>query len=181
MKEAEDLTPKETNPGTVFHTGDRIQIKIKPNQEGYLYIIQSTEGEDGQIIFPDSRIDDGRNLVAKNKEHTIPSICQTRYLDKLGNCWLEMQPPTGREIFTVIFSRDLITELDEVAGSGGVVSRSVIDNMLRGSKQMIRRTSKPQGIGAGRFVVWVSNTNRRDNEELITEIVLLHKEREGSN
>ncbi|HLG17562.1 MAG TPA: DUF4384 domain-containing protein [Blastocatellia bacterium] len=186
MKQAEDLTPQETNPGTVFHTGDRLQVRIKPNQNGYLYIIQSTEGEDGQIIFPDSRINNGRNLVPKNEEHIIPSHCESRYVDRMGNCWFWMEPPSGREIFTVIFSRDLITELDEVAGSGGTVSHQVINRMRVESRQIIKRTSRPnltpeQGGGAGRYLVWVTNTNKRDNEELITDVVLLHKEREGSS
>jgi len=44
-----------------------MQVRIRPNQNGYLYTIQSTDGRDGQIIFPDSRINDGRNLVAKNE------------------------------------------------------------------------------------------------------------------
>jgi len=186
MKQAEDFTPQETNPQTVFHTGDRLQVRIRPNQNGYLYIIQNTDGRDGQIIFPDSRINDGRNLVAKNEEHIVPSRCASKYVDRLGNCWFWMEPPSGREVFTVIFSRDLITDLDEVAGAGGVVDRRLIGKLLADSKQTIKRTSRPnlspdQGGGAGRYLVWVTNTNTRDNEELITEIGLLHKEREGSS
>jgi hypothetical protein len=97
-----------------------------------------------------------------------------------------MEPPSGREVFTVIFSRDLITDLDEVAGAGGIVDRRLIGKLLADSKQTIKRTSRPnlspdQGGGAGRYVVWVTNTNTRDNEELITDIGLLHKEREGSS
>lgn len=186
MKQAEDSTPQETNPHTVFHTGDRLQVRIKPNQNGYLYIIQSTDGGDGQIIFPDSRINDGRNLIMKNEEHIVPSRCESRYVDRPGNCWFWMEPPSGREVFTVIFSRDLITDLDEVAGAGGVVARRLISTLLADSKQTIKRTSRPnqstdKGGGAGRYLVWVTNTNTRDNEELITDIVLLHKEREGSS
>jgi hypothetical protein len=186
MKQREDLTPEETNPQAVFYSGDRLQIRIKPNQDGYLYIIQSTDGGDGQIIFPDSRINNGRNLVKKNDEHTIPSLCDSRYRDNLGNCWFWMQPPAGREIFTVIFTRDAATDLDEVAGAGGVVKRQVIDRLLKASAQKINRSSRPglsvaEGGGAGRYIFWVQNSNIRDNEELITEIVLLHQEHAGSD
>ncbi len=187
MKQAEDLTPRETNPDlTVFHTGDRLQIRLKTNQDGYLYIIQNTEGEDGQIIFPDSRINDGRNLVRKNEELVIPSHCESRYLDELGNCWFRMEPPAGREVFTVIFSRDIITDISDLVGEGGAVKRHVIEEILKNSNQAVKRTSRPDlspahGGGAGRFALWVTNINRNDNEELITDIVLLHKEREGSD
>jgi hypothetical protein len=185
LKQAENLSPQETNPQAVFYTGDRLQLRVRVNQDGYLYIIQSANDGDGQIIFPDSRINYGRNLIRKNEEHVMPSLCESRYVDEKGNCWFWMEPPAGREVFTVIFTRDLITQLDEVAGAGGVVRRQIIDELLKDSRQTIKRTSRPglspeHGGGAGRFIVWVTNTNSRDNEELITDIVLLHKEREGS-
>jgi hypothetical protein len=185
MKQTESLLAQETNPGAVFYTGDRLQLRLRVNQDGYLYIIQNTEGQDGQIIFPDSQINNGRNLLRKDQEHLLPSLCDSRYLDKQGNCWFWMEPPAGREVFTVIFSRDLITQLDEIAGAGGVVRRELIDELLTNSRQTIKRTSRPglspeRGGGAGRYTVWVTNTNRADNEELITDIVLNHKERERS-
>jgi Domain of unknown function (DUF4384) len=181
MKQDEEMTPRETNPQSVFYTGDRLQIRIKANQSGYLYIIQNTEQGDGQIIFPDSRIDGGRNLVKKNEEHVIPARCEKQYIDDRGNCWFWMEPPAGSEVFTVIFSRDLITDLsDKLIDPGGKVRRKVIDELLADSAQTIKRTSKPKGEGAGQFAIWVTNTNSKDNEELITDIILLHKEREGS-
>ncbi len=185
MKQAENLSPQETNPQAVFYTGDRLQVGVRVNQDGYLYIIQHSNNEDGQIIFPDSRINYGRNLLRKNQEHLMPSQCESKYMDESGNCWFWMEPPAGREVFTVIFSRDLITQLDEVAGAGGMVRRQIIEELLKNSHQTIKRTSRPglspeHGGGAGRYIVWVTNTNIRDNEELITDIVLLHKEREGS-
>lgn len=186
MKQAEDLSPRETNPQTVFHTGDRLQLRIKTNQNGYLYIIQNTETGDGQIIFPDSRIDEGRNLVRKNEEHAIPARCEKQYIDEQGNCWFWMEPPAGREVFTVIFSRDIISDLsDKLVDAGGKVRREVIKNLMTSSAQTLKRTSRPnlstdQGGGAGRYVIWVTNTNSKNNEELITDIILLHKEREGS-
>ncbi|HYP28211.1 MAG TPA: DUF4384 domain-containing protein [Blastocatellia bacterium] len=186
MKQDEELVPREANPQSVFYTGDRLQIRIKANQDGYLYIIQNTEKGDGQIIFPDSRIDGGRNLVKKNEEHVIPARCEKQYIDERGNCWFWMEPPAGSEVFTVIFSRDLITDLsDKLIDPGGKVKRKVIDELLADSAQTLKRTSRPnqsaaKGGGAGQFIIWVTNTNRKDNEELITDITLLHKEREGS-
>src|SRR5262245_17210170 len=39
-----------------LYTGDRIRLKVKANSPGYLYIVQDTEGEEGEAIFPDKRI-----------------------------------------------------------------------------------------------------------------------------
>src|SRR5262245_7432666 len=45
----------ETNPKTIFHTGDQVRVAMKTNQDGYLYVIRHNEGQDGEILFPDSR------------------------------------------------------------------------------------------------------------------------------
>src|SRR6185295_10515584 len=55
----EDGAGQEANPAATFKTGDKLQIGVKTNQSGYLYIIHHTEGENGQLVFPDSRISNG--------------------------------------------------------------------------------------------------------------------------
>jgi hypothetical protein len=181
LKRLEDGSQVEANPYAPFHTGDRVRMAFKTNQDGYLYIIHHSEGEDGTIIFPDSRINHGQNFVRKNEEFIVPAYCPTREFDDPRDCWWRMTPPAGREIFTVIFSRDLITSLpNKVTEAGGRVSLKVIEELKATSDQMsIKRTSRPnlnpqQGGGAGGYAIWITNTNPKDNEELIDTIVLTH-------
>src|SRR5262245_38050086 len=46
LKRGEDGKAQEVNPYSTFYTGDLIQIKVKPNQDGYLYILNNNEGQD---------------------------------------------------------------------------------------------------------------------------------------
>lgn len=178
LKRGEGGTAIETNPTTTFHTGDQLRLAIKANQDGYLYIIHHSEGQEGTLIFPDSRINEGQNIVKKDQEYVVPAFCP-KYKDP-RDCWWEMTPPGGREVFTVIFSRDMIADLpNKVAESGQAVKEQTVKELQASSGQVLKRTSRPnltpqQGGGAGRYVTWVTNSNLKDNEELIETIVLTH-------
>jgi len=76
LKVADDGSDEETSPLAMFHTGDRLRLAVKTNQDGYLYIIhQASPTSPGQIIFPDSRLNGGRNDVGKYQELILPSNC----------------------------------------------------------------------------------------------------------
>jgi hypothetical protein len=164
----------DTSPSTVFFTGDQVKIAITPNQDGYLYIINNTQGRDGQLVFPDSRINNGTNFVSKNTEYIVPGTCP-RFANA-KDCWYEMDDVAGREEFTLIFSRDAISSLpNEAIGNGGLIKQVVIQEIRNQSSQVIEETSLSKGIGAGNYVIWVKNKNRKDNEELIYTIGLSHR------
>ncbi|HKA17940.1 MAG TPA: DUF4384 domain-containing protein [Blastocatellia bacterium] len=164
----------DTSPAAVFFTGDQVKIGITPNQDGYLYIIHNSQGSDGQLVFPDSRINNGTNFVSKNTEYIVPGTCPTFLNPK--DCWYEMDEVVGREEFTLIFSRDVISSLPNRAiGGGGLIKQDVIRDIRSQSKQDIEETSLRKGIGAGNYVIWVKNKNIKDNEELIYTIGLSHR------
>src|ERR1044072_6192135 len=85
IKRAEGGGFSDTSPSTVFFTGDQVKIAITPNQDGYLYIINNTQGSDGQLVFPDSRINNGLNFVKKDKEYSVPGSCPRFTNPK--DCW----------------------------------------------------------------------------------------------
>jgi hypothetical protein len=176
VKSDDDGNPVETSPTTIFQTGDRYQLRIKTNQEGYLHIIAQTDGHDGEIIFPDSRINNGNNFIRAEKEFTVPSNCGPDQIEKrTGLCWLWMQPPAGKEIFTIIFSREAIPDsIERINKSGVTVSQSEINRMVASSDQKLNRTSRPRGVGAEHYRIWITNRNVKNNEELIAQIVLNH-------
>lgn len=181
LKEAENGAPIETSPNAVFYTDDRLQLRIKTNQDGYLYIIQGNDGTDGQIIFPDSRINNGENSVMKNRELVVPFKCGSNRKD---DCWYQFGPTAGREIFTVIFSREAVPEtISAITASGGVVKWRDIAAIKENARTPTSRPhlSPQQGGGAGRYIQWVTNLDSKNNEELIKKVMLNHKEHERSD
>lgn len=168
MKLNADGTQTETNPGAVFYPGDRLRLAVKVNQSGYLTIVhQGGMEKDGAIIFPDSRINGGQNFVKKNEEFVIPSSCPAGINPR--DCALVVAPPAGQEFFTLIFSRDLISDLTLKAAQAGGLKPQVLRELKTESGQTIKRS---QGIGVGPYTIWVVNTNVNDNEEIIETLVL---------
>jgi hypothetical protein len=157
----------ETNPGATFHSGDRLRVGVKANQDGYLYIIhQPGSYQPGRILFPDSRLNDGQNFVRKNQEVVIPSNCP----NPNDPCWYPVLPPAGQEYFTLVFSRDMLLDLpNKAAETGGLIPVDVIRDLKNSTGQIIKRH---QGTTDGRFAIWVIKTNTADNEEIIEMLVL---------
>ncbi|MEW6730055.1 MAG: DUF4384 domain-containing protein [Acidobacteriota bacterium] len=187
LKRNDGGSGQETNPKSIFHTGDRLRLVVKANQPGYLYIIHNSEGQDGTLLFPDSRINNGKNFIQKDQEYILPAYCPTPEFDDPHDCWWRMTPPGGAEEFTLIFSRDMIIDLpNEIIETGRVIVRlKEIQELKSNTKQKLQRTSRPnlspiEGGGAGRYVTWVTNTNTKDNEELIETLVLVHTGHNGS-
>ncbi len=180
LKRAQAGKIQATNPLTLFHSGDQLRLAIKVNQEGYLYIIHQTEGQPGTIVFPDSRIDNGQNYVKKDQECIIPNYCPS-FKNAAEDCWWTMDNNQGKEIFTVIFSRDLPISLKHVIEAGGIVEQKFIDDLKIKSGQQLKYNGQKTGTfnttrntDEGRYITFVSNINQRDNEELIETIVLNH-------
>jgi hypothetical protein len=187
LKRGDGNTQERVDPAGEFKLGDQLKLALTANQDGYLYVVHHSVGTDGQvidrshIIFPDPRINEGRNEVRKDHEYVVPGYCSG--IDDAKDCWWEITPPNGRDYFTVIFSRDQITKLPsklteaDLNASGDAVDQKVVDELTKASGQVIerankikfnsRRTTESDGI-------YVQNTNRKDNEELIERIELRH-------
>ena len=167
LKVREDGTQEETNPSAIFHVGDRLRLAVRPNQDGYLYVIhQTAPNQPGQIVFPDSRVNGGRNDVERAQEFILPSNCPPGI--KPQDCSLIVAPPAGQEIFTLVFSRDLILDLPaSAADAAGGISPLILLKLREGSGKMLRRTR-----GNSPFAVLVINTDTKDNEEIFETLVL---------
>jgi hypothetical protein len=169
LKVKEDGTDEETSPVALFHAGDRLRLAVKTNQDGYLYIIhQAAPTQPGQIIFPDSRLNNGRNDVGRSQEFVLPSNCPVGI--KKSDCALIVTPPEGQEVFTLVFSRDQITNLPNSAvEAGGGIPVETLMKLKADSGQTLRRIK-----GSTPMSVLVVNTNTRDNEDIF-ETLLLNK------
>ena len=163
LKLRHDGTAVETNPLSQFYTNDRLRLSVKANQDGYLTIIrQSGPNEDGQILFPTSLLNDGANYVTANKEFVVPSNCPANV--QAADCAYVIPEAAGTQIFTVIFSRDLIMDLPESAKTAkGAIKAQLINEIENNSIKQLE--IKP---GASPYAILVLNTNREDNEEIFT-------------
>ncbi|HEY0544232.1 MAG TPA: DUF4384 domain-containing protein [Pyrinomonadaceae bacterium] len=168
LKVEPDGTMQETNADlNTFFAGDRLRLAVKANQDGYLYIIhQTSKDANGQIIFPQSRVNGGQNYVTRNQELILPSSCPPG--TKPADCALPVLPPAGQEYFTLIFSRDMLLDLpNQAAEAGGLIKPSVIEQLLSESGQSLER--KP---GDTKYAIRLVNVNTKDNEEIIKTLVL---------
>lgn len=166
------LNAQPTNPDTAFQVGDRLALKFKVNQDGYLYIVKNSDDPDDQpLLFPDSRINGGQNLVKKNQEIIIPSNCPAEYNDEKGRCWFKVTNEPDE--LTVIFSRDLITDLPaKIKEAEKIkVKKQGIVELRQNSKQDLSKPDRPKDDP---YMIQVTNLNKNDNEELITTIVITH-------
>lgn len=178
-----DGSEGESSLASVFHTGDRLRLGVTANQDGFLYVVYQKEGEDGQIMFPDSRVNHGENYVSNNAEFVLPPInCPD---PDPNHCWYEVTADPEQEYFIIVFSRDQITDLPNSGGkpsdavkkalTSGVVKKEIIENYIKSARvQDYKIYGRPKGSNtpASRYAVWITNTNRQDNEEIILRVPL---------
>ena len=181
LKRGDNNVQQEADPSQVLHNEDQIKLAVTTNQAGYLYVIHRMDNGDGRLVFPDPRSNEGRNEVKKDQEYVVPSYCPA-FRDP-NDCWWEMVPPTGRENFIVVFSRDEFEKLPRRATVNNgeyespIVQRDLIEDLINTSRQKVKeatgRLTIP-GKRAPRFATRLQNINLEDNEELIGRIQLKH-------
>lgn len=183
---------------TDFNVGDQFRLALTPNQRGYLYVIHHSVDNSNNIvdqphvIFPSPRINEGKNDVKKDEQYVVPKFCPE--FDDPRDCWWEITPPAGRDFFTVIFSRDEITDLPSSLSEADVTSNAKDAVALKtleafnkekdANKQSLAHVKKI-GFKSKRMIddsgIFIQNTNRKDNEELIDTIELRHPAAAGDN
>ena len=60
-------------PDREFRAGDRVRIALEPNVDGYLYIFHAEGVGAPEMIYPDSRLDDGNNWIEAHVPMEVPS------------------------------------------------------------------------------------------------------------
>jgi hypothetical protein len=177
-----DGSEGESSVASVFHPGDRLRLGVTANQDGFLYVIYQKENQDGLIMFPDSRVNHGENYVNKNQEFILPPVnCP---VPDASECWYKVTNDPIKEFFIVVFSRDQIVDLpnqpqanDAVksALSSGILKKEVIDSYIQSARlqdyKIYSRPAKATSPGS-RYAIWVTNTNRADNEDIIVRVPL---------
>jgi hypothetical protein len=160
-----------------FVDGELVRIAVRVNQSGYVYVINHTVKRDNSIDGP-FLISRGQYQIRKDQQLVLPPLCQeSNRID--GKCWWRTISPPGREVITIIFSRDEIEEWKDMeAGKGNPpVNESLIYSLTRQSPDTNRKIwkgSQSQGIN-GQYVTMVWNPNPKRNEVLVERIEFTHK------
>lgn len=169
LKFTDDGLRKVVSADETFSPQDRLVLSVKPNQNGYLYIVRQPSADgDARLLFPSRYYNGGGNYVRKNQEFVLPSDCS----DFAAPCWFSLPPSAANERLTLIFSRDRIEELPNQApltGGAMFVRGRLISGLLGASEQQLQRIP---GVLADRHTVWVRNTNAENNEEIIETLTL---------
>jgi hypothetical protein len=186
LKRGDGNYQESVDPAGQFKIKDQLKLALTPNQNGFLYVVHASVGLDGKVIdqprviFPDPRINGGLNEVEKDRAYVVPQYCPEFSDPK--DCWWDITPPNGKEYFTVIFSRDQISDLpnkltaEDVARDSSAIKEQVIEAIKKGSGQVL---AKDAGVASSRRTkqndgVYVRNTSLKDNEELIDTIEIKH-------
>lgn len=183
MIKRKDGSEGESSLASVFHEGDLLRLGVTANQDGFLYVVYQKEGRDGIIMFPDSRVNHGENYVSDNEEFILPPLeCP---LPDPDECWYKVTSDPIQEYFIIVFSRDQITDLPNSAGipnmaarralNAGTVKREIIEEYIRNAHTQdykIYGRPKDSRTRSSRYAVWITNTNRKDNEEIIIRVPL---------
>lgn len=175
-----DGSESEANPLATFTPDDRLRVSVKANQRGFLYIIrQKSPDEDGEIIFPTSLVNGGKNLISANYEYVIPTNCPKDAIPNARDCALTLFPysESPKEYFTVIFTRDQLVDLpDDVKdkrvslknlAAAGKLPVGILVGLIEDSNQDL-----VSQLGDSPFGVRIVNQNVSDNEEIIETFVL---------
>jgi hypothetical protein len=88
--------------GHVFRIGDRVRLLIEANASGYLYVFNTIDGQEPEMIFPNSKLNNGDNFLNAHVACEIPS----RENPNPRLQWFEFQPPPGVEQLYLVFSRE---------------------------------------------------------------------------
>jgi len=169
-----------------FVDGDWVRVAVQVNQAGYLYIINHTIERDGKLTRP-TLISKKLNKVAKDRIVELPALagCPSRY-QRNNKCWWRMRKPEGREVITIIFSRNQVNEFAEAASKSAeedvYVSDDLIFRLTQKSPEPKRQPWSPadqrryklQGI-MGDHVTMVWNPNARNNEVLVERLEYNHR------
>jgi hypothetical protein len=199
-----DCRAQEVDPNAFFATDDQLRIGATVNQSGRLYILlHAQNSKEAILIYPEPRINLGRNQVTRNMEIFVPYRCHGAPerdkncppdIDPSLDCWWNITKPYGEKYVTLIFSRQEIEELEGLLKRAGAdpqgsvdLPRLSLDSLNRIKALAVRREDlkverfnpKPneKGFIAANFLTRVTNLNSRDNEEIIETITLKHQKR----
>jgi serine/threonine-protein kinase len=135
-----DVDPASTE----FQSGDSIRLVFESNTDGYLYVVQ--EGTSGRwnVLFPDVRINGGRNRIEKRKEYKVPS-----------DDWFTFQERGGTERLFIFLSTEPLAQLP---GFHGPVTQ--VETLARADIDQLEATVRTRDLVFERVHAPLSSSSR---------------------
>ena len=90
------------DPDHVFHKGDRVRVLLETNNDGYLYIFNTTDNGQPIMLYPDPQLDEAGNYLQAHVPFEIPSSLAAE--ERLR--WLVFDENAGNERLYFVFTRE---------------------------------------------------------------------------
>ncbi len=186
-REGADWT--EVSPDSVFHSGDRIRLRVEVNAAGYLYVISRGSSGTWKPLFPSAEVAQGDNRADMGKSYDIPSGYVFTFDEQ-----------AGQEKLFIVFSRQpepnlegLIYSLssgqkpaEPARPSGGKVllaqnmvniNDSVVQKLrnVYARDLIIEKVDESSPVAPKEKAVYVVNPARSGDSRVVADIALDHK------
>lgn len=90
------------DPSRTFKTGESVRILLETNENGYLYIFNTTDNGDPVMIYPDPRLDQGGNYIEAHVPVEVPSSEEANENYR----WFTFDNKPGTERLYIVFTRE---------------------------------------------------------------------------
>jgi hypothetical protein len=134
-----------------FYENDQVRFVVEPNIDGYLYIFQTENGEEPEMIFPDHRLDKGANLIEAHVPYEAPSR-------KAENDWFVFDNNPARLTFYFVVSRQPLPDVP--------IDRELVDYCREKGQECIWKPSLRQ---FGPVLAEAAQEKRKDKKESLKQ------------
>ena len=177
----------EVAPDTVFHAGDRIQLKVEANNAGYLYIINQGSSGTWKPIFPSPEIDNGNNRVESLHSYTLPSEDHRMVFDEtVGSeklfIILSRQPEPDLEKMIYSLQTKPAADRSDQQSSRQMIMAANIDNETVGrmrstyARDLVIEKVTPSSPGERKeTAVYVVNPTGSSSSRVVADLSLVHQ------
>ncbi|MEP7342044.1 MAG: DUF4384 domain-containing protein [Acidobacteriota bacterium] len=86
-----------------FGSGDNLRFVIESNITGYLYIFHQENNGPAKMLYPDARLEWGKNRIKAHVPHEVPSSNDGR--------WFNFSGPDATERFYLVVSRETLPKV----------------------------------------------------------------------
>ncbi|HEY9405744.1 MAG TPA: DUF4384 domain-containing protein [Pyrinomonadaceae bacterium] len=104
-----------TDPSRQFRTGEAIRIALESNTDGYLYIFHTENDGEPSMIFPDTRLNGGVNIVRAHVPYEIPSSEEASESMR----WFVFKDPPATERLYIVLARQPLAGVPTGAALAG--------------------------------------------------------------
>lgn len=185
----------EVDPGTVFHSGDRLRVRVEANDTGYLYILHRGSSNTWGVMFPNPDVAAGDNRVERGKVYEMPSGANLLFDDQVGTERLfvilsrKPEPDLEKLIYNLTNSgkstpvqapavakdtpKLLAASRESVDDS--VISRYRKANMMVSRDLIFEKVDDTAGADNKERAVYVVNPVANDQARLIVDINVQHR------